>query len=67
METSKETKEQIENFLKEDNVYDFTTDAIDEIYNIGTYNGVFSGENNGFYDRQNSVYGFLDTLRNLMK
>lgn len=66
METSKKTKEELENYIKDPH-YSMSKDAMEEIYDVGVYHGVFSGDNNGLGDRQNSVYGFIDTVKCLLQ
>jgi hypothetical protein len=67
MDTSKETKEELEQFMKDSEAYSVSDEAMEEIYNVGSYHGIFSGDNSGVGDRQNSVYCFLETLKCLTK
>lgn len=67
MDTSKETKEDIEGFIKDPNAYGVSDEAMEEIYKVGAYHGIFSGDNSGLGDRNNSVYCFLGTLKCLTK
>lgn len=67
MEASKETKEELEQFMKDPKSYGVSDEAMEEIYNVGSYHGLFSETNHGLGDRQNTVYGFLETLKCLTK
>lgn len=67
MDTSKETKAAVDEFIKDPNAYGISDEAMEEIYKVGSYHGIFSGDNNGVGDRQNSVYCFLETLKCLTK
>lgn len=67
METSENTKKELESFIKDPESNGVSNEALEEIYTVGVYHGLFSGSNSGVDDRQNSVYGFLDTLKCLVK
>jgi hypothetical protein len=67
MNTSKETKEELEHFIKHPYTNGVSDVAMEEIYNVGTCHGLFSGYNHGVRDRQNSVCSFLETLKCLTK
>lgn len=67
METSKKTKEELESYIKDPHNCSVSKEAMEEIYEVGTYHGVFTGVNHGLGDRQNSVYGFLETVQCLLK
>lgn len=42
-------------------------DDLDTIFNTGAYYGPWSEENYGEYDRNNTVYGFIETVLALSK
>lgn len=45
MDTSKETKEELEQFMKDPKAYSVSDKAMEEIYHVGSYHGIFSGVN----------------------
>lgn len=42
-------------------------DVVEQIFKTGTYHGLWSGDNYGEYDRENTVNNFIETVKALTK
>lgn len=66
MNLSEESQKEFDTYIKDPAKTSLSDKAMDEIYEICSYNGIFSGDSSGIRDRQNSVNLFLESLEALL-
>lgn len=60
-------RQMISDIVNKSPYYSLEDEDMETLFQIGAWHGLWGLDNYGDYDRQNTVYGFLETLSGIFK